>query len=61
MYKTVYNLSKKYFFLTFLHILCHKRVGGVGTPGARGGKKGTKRQRREGKKQEGKDGNVPAI
>jgi hypothetical protein len=44
---------KKYFFLTFLHILCHKGVGGVGAPDAKGGKKG--------KKREGKDGRVPAI
>jgi hypothetical protein len=33
----------------------------MGAPGARGGKKGTKQQIREGKKQEGKDGKVPAI
>jgi hypothetical protein len=57
---------KKSFLLTFLHILCHKRVGGLRAPGARGGKKEKKPQRREGKKQEGKDGRAktgrsPAI
>jgi hypothetical protein len=52
---------KKYFFLTFLHILCHKRVGGMGARRARGGKKGTKREgkddraRAEDKGGEGKD------
>jgi hypothetical protein len=50
MYKIVYILSKKYFFLTFLHFLCHKGVGGLGVRGARGGKvEETGMQRRESK------------
>jgi hypothetical protein len=61
MYKIIYNLSKKSFFLTFLHILCHKRVGGVGARGARGGKKGTRREETGRQGREGKDGKVPSI
>jgi hypothetical protein len=57
---------KKYFFLTFLHILCHKGFGGVGAPGARVGKKGKKgagkdKDRRAKTKEQGRKGKVPSI
>jgi len=61
MYKIVYDLSKKYFFLTFLHILCHNQFGGLRAPGAKGGKKwkkgaGKDKDRRAKTKEQGREG-----